>query len=529
MKKSILLFISISLGLSASVAQVRKIEIDPNKTFQTIEYFAASDAWSGNFVGKYWDETEKSNIAQWLFSNEFDESGNPRGIGLSQWRVNVGAGTFEQVDADIMPLQRRAESFLTVDGRNYDWGKSAGQQYFMEKAAELGCNNFLLFSNSPLVQYTLNGKGWSSESDAANIKTGYYDKYGEYLAEVALYYTKKGLNISYISPINEPQVLWNSPRQEGSPWRRSEMRDMYIALDEALSKKPELTSVKMMVGESADLKVIYQKSENLRKRFDGDVAPDEQMFTFFDPKSDNYIGNLKHVAPVIAGHSYHDHANNDKLREIRRNVNEISQKYNIDFQQTEWCLLPNYLPPMDGFTSDWDPGNRGNMQVGLLLGRLIHSDFVDGGATAWGYWKGMELKGDHALVALHANEANILKGGNATTNKILWALGNYSFFIRPGYLRIETQGADDLNKLAVSSYVSPSKNQIVSVFVNSSFDKEAVEFKLPDSYKNSVTSISVYQTNERSDLVEVPFVLAPEMTYSIPARTISTIVFDIRQ
>ena len=125
------------------------VKIDPGKTFQTIDGFAASDAWSGNFIGKFFAEDKKEKLAKWLFSQKYGEDGSPEGIGLSTWRVNLGGGTWEQEGADIIPFQRRAESFLSKDGKSYDWSKAAGQQYFMKKAKEYGCESFLLFSNTP--------------------------------------------------------------------------------------------------------------------------------------------------------------------------------------------------------------------------------------------------------------------------------------------------------------------------------------------------------------------------------------------
>lgn len=527
MKRTFFICIASVFGFVYTNAQEQQIKLFPEQRYQTIDNFAAADAWSGNFVGKYWGEREKSQIAEWLFSTELDETGSPKGAGLSLWRVNVGAGTFEQADADIMPLHRRAESFLTVDGKSYDWGKCIGQQYFMEQAVKHGCNNFLLFSNSPLVQYTLNGKGWAPSNNAVNIKPDCYDKYADYLAEVASFYLKKGWHISYISPINEPQVNWDSPRQEGSPWRKSEMKKMFVALDKSLSQRKELSGVKMLLGEAANLKVLFGQNESYRKRYGGDEAPDEQVKAFFDTNSPYYIGDLKHLPRIFAGHTYHNHAKNPELREVRSEAGKICEMYGVDYQQTEWCMLPNYLPPMDGFTVDWQPANRGDMQVGLLMGRLIYSDFVDGNAKAWGYWKGMELKGDHALVALHAKDGNIFNGGTVAPNKILWALGNYSFFIRPGYTRIATEGADDLNTLVASSYMAPNQSKLVTVFVNSSFETKHVALMLPVKYKKSIRNISVYQTNERSDLNKQPVLFNTDLRYSIPARTITTVVFDL--
>ena len=126
--------------LTSSVFGQQKVTVDPDIRYQTIEFFGAADAWSGNFVGKYWNDDRKKEIADYLFSQDYDASGNPVGIGLSIWRVNLGAGTLEQPGADIYPYQRRAESYLTVDGKGYDWGKCAGNEYFMQAAKERGCN-----------------------------------------------------------------------------------------------------------------------------------------------------------------------------------------------------------------------------------------------------------------------------------------------------------------------------------------------------------------------------------------------------
>lgn len=68
---------------SEGIAQHLHTTINPDITFQTIDNFTASDAWSGNFVGKYWGKDQKEQIARWLFSHETDEAGNPKGIALS--------------------------------------------------------------------------------------------------------------------------------------------------------------------------------------------------------------------------------------------------------------------------------------------------------------------------------------------------------------------------------------------------------------------------------------------------------------
>ena len=512
---------------STTVAQVRQVTINPVETFQTIDNFTASDAWSSNLVGKYWGEQEKEQIAEWLFSREYDKAGNPKGIGLSLWRVYLGAGTWEQDNPDIMPWHRRAESFLTVDGKNYDWGKCAGQRYFMKKAKEHGCNNFLLFSNSPPVQYTLNGRGYASNTYSANIKPDCYDKFADYLAEVATHFMGEGFHVSYVSPINEPQVEWNTPRQEGSSWKKSEMKKMYVSLDKALSVRPSLSSVKIMVGECSDIPVLFQENANLAKRFEGnEEAPHKIIQAFFDKQSPHYIGDLKHVPQMAGGHTYHNHTKNKDMLEVRAKVKDECEKYGIAYQQTEWCLLPDYSLPMDGFTDDWQKGTRTDIQVGLLMGRLIYTDLVHSGAEAWGYWKCTELKGEHSLIGLHVTDGNIFNGGTVSTNKLLWALGNYSLFIQPGYKRICSEGANDLDKLVSSAYIAPDQSRIVIVFVNSGFENEQVAIQLPKAYSRKVKRTTVYRTDKRSDLTNVSVSDKLNDDYLIYSRSLTTVVLD---
>ncbi len=91
--------------------------IDPAKTYQTMHSFGASDAWRAQYVGLNWPDEKKNRIADWLFSMEEDEEGNPRGIGLSMWRFNIGSGSYEQGDASgITNTWSRVECFLAPDG-----------------------------------------------------------------------------------------------------------------------------------------------------------------------------------------------------------------------------------------------------------------------------------------------------------------------------------------------------------------------------------------------------------------------------
>ena len=522
------LFLLLGFILSAgSSAQTLNTCIQPDVKYQRIDHFTASDAWSGNFVGQYWDDEQKEQIARWLFSSDYDATGNPEGIGLSLWRVNLGGGTLEQDEADIQPYQRRAESFLTKDGQDYDWSKCIGQQYFMQKAADYGCSDFLLFSNTPPVQYTKNGKGYSDDY-TANLKPDCYTAFADYMTTVAGHFiTEKGWNVRYISPVNEPQINWINNRQEGTPWLNSEICRIVTALDESLMRKG-LQDVQIMTGEASSLQMLTGKEQWIADNFPADDTPWEQIDVFFNPDSPYYIGQLKHQPPLIGGHSYSSHQNNRQLREVREKVKQACAERGIDFIQTEWCMLPNLKDPIDGFEAGWIRGNYGGMDVALQLARLVYADLVYANSLGWGYWKAMEVQGNHALIALYPESGNLEGGGNVRTNKLLWALGNYSFFIRPGYTRIGLTHADDPDRLAASAYISPDESQLVAVYVNSSFEPIPVSVELPDSYQKRVGYAGVYRTTEQMDLAEIPGLIPTNKTaeLTMPGRSVTTVVYE---
>lgn len=513
-------------------AQKLDVSINPQKTHQTIDNFTAADAWSGNFVGQYFEESQKDQIAKWLFSQELGADGNPEGIGLSMWRINIGGGTLEQDGADIQPYQRRAESFLTKDGKNYDWGKCSGQQYFMRKAKEYGCDKFLLFSNTPPVQWTKNGKGYMEfKSFASNLKPDCYGKFADYMADVAKHFVSEGFNIAYISPINEPQGDWNTNRQEGSAWWLSEMAKMARELDKSISKSG-LENTKILLGESCSYKAcidgIAAKDIMWSKLYEKNCPPEElpisQLKAFFSKDSPHYLGDLKNLHKVWAAHAYGScHKFTDAI-DIRKKLAAEIGKYPIGFIQSEWCMLPR-KNILEGFSKDWKSDNFTDMQSALKMARIISLDLTMLQSQGWGYWKGMEVKGDHALVGVYPKTGRLEDGGVARANKMLWALGNFSLFIRPEFKRIDLTGADDIKSVLGSAFISPDGKRIVAVFVNSSFDSVDADINLPPDYKNRISKVSAFKTDERSDLANLR--VSSLSKFSFSPRSITTFVYDL--
>jgi O-glycosyl hydrolase len=503
------------------------VTVNAATKYQTIEGFAASDCWMGNFVGK-WNGDNKAAVAKYLFSQNFDGSGNPEGIGLSMWRFNLGAGTYELGSAsnnigasDGNYVSRRAESFLQniAVGGVYDWTKCAGQRYFLQQAKNYGCESFVAFSNSPVLPYTKNGQGYSSSSANANINN--YNGFADYMATVVKHFKDEGYNFKYISPVNEPQWEWNKNEQEGSPWTSAEIKNIVTALNTSIATQG-LTNTKILIPEVAQWDYAYGQS--------GKKAGN-QIYEFFDTGSSNYIGNLASVAPVIAGHSYWKDKKNSDIKSVRQQVKSKADQYNLGVHQTEWSMME--IDGVDGFPSNWD-----YIDVALDMAKIIHSDMAYANAASWSFWTAMDMerwsqKNRFMLVRVKPNNSDypttytqLETQGAVTAEPNLWALGNYSLFVRPGYQRIQLTGADDMAGLMGTAYVAPDHSKIVAVYVNMGNSDSNITMSLnnPDA---TLVSADKYVTSASSNLKKSAQSIAAigNQTVSIPKRSVTTLVY----
>ncbi|HEV8084752.1 MAG TPA: glycoside hydrolase, partial [Chitinophagaceae bacterium] len=108
--------------------------IQLNHTVQQIKNIGSSGCWFSEEIGANWPEDKKRRIAEFLFSRGFYKNGQPKGIGLSAFRFNIGAGTTEQGDSSgIRDPAHRVECFLSPKG-TYDWNKQKGYTWMLQQA-----------------------------------------------------------------------------------------------------------------------------------------------------------------------------------------------------------------------------------------------------------------------------------------------------------------------------------------------------------------------------------------------------------
>jgi O-glycosyl hydrolase len=435
------------------------VSIDLRNTMQTIRNFGASGCWFSEGIGRFWPEAKREKIAELLFSSKTDAAGNPKGIALSAWRFNIGAGTMEQGDSSgIRDFRKRVECFLSPDG-TYDWNKQSGYQWFLRKAKSYGVPQLIAFSNSPPVFFNENGRGFKTEKDyKANLRPDKYGAYADFLAAVLRHFDREGLHFNYVSPVNEPQWDWsNKPgqaSQEGSPWSNADIRRIVSELNASLEKNRLRTAI--LAPEAGNLTYLYggnnQAANQLNELYGNGV---------------NTIMGLSRVPKIVAGHSYGTDTGDSAIVEVRSKLNDAVQKYGIEYWQSEYSMLG------EGFR-EGTKSRRPAMDCALFLAKLIHQDLTVGNAAAWQWWNSYE-PGDslqdtrYYLIALNPNKE--YTDGDFAATKNLWALGNYSRFIRPGMKRVDVRRADGRSAEAAAKDVMVSaytggKNKLVLVAIN---------------------------------------------------------------
>jgi O-glycosyl hydrolase len=478
------------------------ISINPDQKYQVIRSFGASDAWSCNFVGN-WPDAKRDQVAAWLFSKDLDRNGQPRGIGLSLWRFNVGAGSADQ--NNIGDPWRRAEGFLQSDG-TFDWKKQSGQQWFLRTAKAHHVEQLLAFSNSPPVQFTKNGMAYSGGGDAANISADKYRDFAKFLVTVLEHFKSEQIPFDYVSPFNEPQWDWADNKQEGSPYKNSEIFSITKKLDSLLTAAG--LSTKIQISEAGKLNYLYELAD---RRTRGD-----QINEFFNDASATYLGTMTHVDAVISGHSYFTAHPVSTLEAVRRNLKNRMAVASIplEFWQSEYCIL--------GDGEEVKPrGKDLGIDPALYIARIIHFDLTVANASSWSWWLAVSpYNVKDGLVYVDKN----LNDGNVQDSKMLWALGNFSRFIRPGSYRIDVSSKEvDVNNaygLMVSSYVN-TDGQVVIVAINYGANDATVDLRISGRKSGSVT---VYLTDAVGGNDLKPKKIRDLSNVVLPARSISTLV-----
>ena len=444
----------------AAEAQVR-VTVDPSQTHQTMDGFGASGAWWPTWVGDY-PQAKQEQLLDLLFAEE-------GGIALSIYRYNLPAGSDETT---VERPERRTPMIETSPGV-YDLAADQKGLDLLAGVRERGVDHFVIFSNSPPPRLTISGMSSGGPRGTSNLKPDSVDDFATYVLDLStLIRDRYDLPHVAISPVNEPQWTWgrDGRSQEGSHYEPDEVAAVIRAtIEENLARD---AGFEIEAPESGEWKSTMPYAKAL----------------FDDPIIDEHLGEL-------AIHSYWT-SPEDREKAAR----ELREAYpDKQIAMTEYCEMRH--------------GHGVGIDEGLHMAEVVHEDLTVGNVVSWQWWLGVAAGGyNDGLVYAHPETQEI------ETTKRLWILGQWSKFVRPGYIRVEATSAD--SRLKVTSFLSPDGSRLATVMVNPTDEDLAASVVAEDFEADARAS---YQTTAEADLAELD---AVDGDISLPAKSVTTIVLD---
>lgn len=478
---------------TAAVGNTNIYTLDTAKHFQVMDNFGANDAWSIQKIGAEWSETNKNKIAELLFSTN-------HGIGLSCWRFNLGAGINHRTIRDDW---RTTESFETAAGQ-YDWTRQAGQRWFLRAAKAWGVEQFAATVYSPPLRLTRNGLSnlGADTNSTTNLKPGAENNFAKYLSHILLHFrdnhdSAERIDFHYIYPINEPQWDWQHS-QEGCRYSNTDLKKVYAALHSRLVA--DGLSTKILGSESGSIPDMYSLDTLAGEKWHADYGNYLKLICG-DPELAACFGG------IITYHSYWSDEVATQLVPPRAALGRAFANYpGWKIWQSEYCIM--------------EPGRDLGMDTALRVARVIHCDLTLVNASSWQWWLAVANE-DYKSGLIYTDYKNPGDAETIYESKLLWALGNFSRFIRPGMVRVELSGPQDVQEVMASAFLDEKSGRTALVFVNCAETEQKAQLRFAAPFAQKY--FTPYFTTAKQNLAAGEKIDAKKMFF-IPPHSVVTLV-----
>src|ERR1700722_14887451 len=317
-----------------------------------------------------------------------------------------------------------------------------GETAVMKQAIDLGVTQVWCTEWAPPANDRVAGSTWGSANNnflgaASGAPNGNDTDYANYLVNYIKYANSQisstGVQIMAVSPQNEPD--WN-PTYESNEWTAGQFDVFVGALHSALQTAG--LSTKIMIPESfADNKALATTAMN-----DATNAPYVGVIG-------NHLYGLNGATPYSLAGAGFTHLTNQESWETE--MSDVS-----------------------------GAANDTSMTSGLQVASWVQQCIVDAGMNAYHHWWLYPASGS-------TNES-LIGSDNASTKK-LWALGNWSRFVRPGYYRMGAPVSPSAG-VSLSGFKSDSSSapaSFVIVAINKNTSATSTTFNLNGINATSVT------------------------------------------
>lgn len=329
------------LWLSAVTAQstAAVVHIDPVPR-QTLTSFGASGAWWPNDLIHFPAQVQKQ-LGDFLFSED--------GLYLSSYRYNMGGDGGDDTQ-QVTANGSRVESFLLRNG-SYDWSRDHAGVVFLRMAQQYAVPYITFFINAAPSHIATNGAacGWNMTSNKVM-------EFADYVSTVLSHWVAEGVDVKYISPMNEPDNNRADCGQEGmavSPSLRSSV----------------FKAIKSVLSTSAARKVNIIGDET------------SQITTQAFPEDPVWLPSSAPVLSSIAVHNY-DYPNDTALAEYYTSLQHLTKHHTPAVKFTETCCSTNAGSGSSVFGAQYDP----TMANALIVARYIWQFLTIVQAESFDWW-----------------------------------------------------------------------------------------------------------------------------------------------
>jgi glucuronoarabinoxylan endo-1,4-beta-xylanase len=159
----------------------------------------------------------------------------------------------------------------------------------------------------------------------------------------------------------------------------------------------------------------------------------------------------------------------------------------------------------------FDPG----IDSALVAAQMIHDNLVHGGVSAWHYW--------WINPSSMANPRNDGLTGMGQLTRRAWVMGNWSRFVRPGYVRVAAEPPMPQAQVFVTAFADVGTGKVVIVAINRVEKPREQVFSIAGA---AVTQVTPWVTSADLMLVQgAPLpVIDGGFTATLAARSVTTFV-----
>jgi hypothetical protein len=352
--------------------------------------------------------------------------------------------------------------------------------------------------------------------DTTNLKPGYEGQYARYTVDILEHFRSnpnesERIEFAYISPVNEPQWDWAGHSQEGNRASNGDIKRILESLHAELQRRHSPTQIAAL--ESGSLQDMWQLDAKASSTW---KAP-------YGNYIETFLGNSTTRSIMSQRISYHDYGSDRVAGELLEHRSKLAEQVRLypdcKFWMSEYCILT-------GSEGKGGNGRDLTMNTALDVARIIHLDLTRVGVSAWQWWTAVSGV-DYKDGLIYTDWKKPGDEESIYPARLLWVLGNYSRFVRPGMRRIEmVVPNENIDGLMGSTYKSDEQRRVVTVYVNMGTTPQSRQliFNL-GQHRWTLSSLTPYITSDTpgDELRPMPPASA-DGRVEIPARSVVTLV-----